>query len=94
MQAWVRHAPAIAGLLPLMREPYADLSLKAYESYVDVSWFAEHAGHELGVIDEYGRMLNQCSHYVVCTGCESQHHCLRKHEHEGACSPFERDRGT
>ncbi len=94
MRTWVQHAGAIAGLLPLMRAHWSDVSLTTYNQTIDVSWFAEHAGHELGVIDEYGRLLDQCEHRVKCAGCDHQHNCLRKRAHEGACSPSEKDRGT
>jgi hypothetical protein len=94
MLAWVRHASAIAALLPLMREPHAGLELKTYQQWVDVCWFAEHASHELAVIDEYDRLLDQCTDRVVCTGCQRQFNCFRTLQHEGACSPREADRGT
>jgi hypothetical protein len=94
MLSWVRHAGAIASLLPMMRDHWSDVSLSTYQQAIDVSWFAEHVEHELAVIDEYDRLLDQCSHRVVCTGCQRQHNCFRKRDHEGACSPRETDRGT
>jgi hypothetical protein len=57
MWCLVRHATAIALLQPLMVEdPSCLIELKAGKwNVIHPSWFAEHLGHELVAIDEYGR---------------------------------------
>ena len=94
MRVWVRHASAIGALLPLVQEHWSEVSLTSYDRHLDVRWFAEHHAHELTVIDEYGRVQDQCESRVACSGCGRQHDCYRTRNHEGPCSPREADRGT
>ncbi len=54
MRALVRHKAAIAALAPLLAE--ASVELVTPYGYVSADWFAQHAAHDLAVIDEYGRV--------------------------------------
>lgn len=49
----------------------------------DVGWFLEHEGHSLGVRDEYGRMLDECSVQFSCPTCRVHERCRRPVKHEG-----------
>ena len=55
MRALVKHASAIALLAPLFNEGVYDVELRTPYGWIDVAWFAQHAGHALVPIDEYGR---------------------------------------
>ena len=58
----IKHATIIGNLAPLMLDPVAinyELELGFYSlGRVNVTWFAEHALHELTIIDEYGSLLD------------------------------------
>lgn len=51
-------------------------------------WFAEHQGHKLAVINEYGQLYPECMKRFTCCGrCESPwHYCRRPVDHDGECS--------
>lgn len=87
MRSLIRHAPAIAALLPLLEESRHGVELKTYYGVVDVKWLAEHAGHRLQAIDEYGRLDDQCHHNWTCVACSSSHKCERGLNHEGDHGP-------
>lgn len=55
MHSLIRHAAAVAALDPLMQEStVAVLELRTSFGVVDTAWFAEHAGHRLAPVSEYG----------------------------------------
>lgn len=87
MRRLIAHAPAIAALAPLLEATGGDLSLGTSYGQVDASWFAAHAGHELRVIDEYGKLDGGCVRRVRCPSCPSEHWCRHPHGHSGACEP-------
>lgn len=53
----IDHASDIAGLRPLLVDERCcnQLELECYCGRIDVNWFAQHLGHELVAMDEYGR---------------------------------------
>jgi hypothetical protein len=57
MWCLVRHSAAIAALQSLMfDDPSWSIEFKAGQwNTIRPSWFAEHLGHELVALDEYGR---------------------------------------
>lgn len=48
-----------------------------------------HAGHELAVLDEYGRWDEHCPRCAMCPTCKHEKPCRRRRDHEGECSPVE-----
>lgn len=88
MRHFIRHRDAIAALAPLLSETHGDLTLGTHFGQVDASWFQAHAGHELRVIDEYGRIDGQCERRVPCEHCKTEHWCQRPFGHDGLCSPY------
>lgn len=48
-------------------------------------WLAAHEGHQLRVIDEYGRLWDACSKDVICA-CGARSYCSLKPGHTGACA--------
>ncbi len=53
----IKHAAAIAALVPLVDECPEMLTFRIYYGHIEPNWFAEHLGHELVVRDEYGEIL-------------------------------------
>jgi hypothetical protein len=72
MATLCKHADAIAALAPLLAE--GSVTLHTYWGDVDPRWFAQHKGHKLVPISEYGDLLTQCIEYVTCT-CGSMRRC-------------------
>jgi hypothetical protein len=92
MAALCRHAAAIAALAPLFEDPglgFWELELQTPEGRIDPRWFAEHAGHRLVPIDEYGHLLTQCPVYVDCAG-GSPRRCTLDYGHAGDHDPTDR----
>lgn len=48
-----------------------------------------HAGHELAVLDEYGRWDEHCPRCAMCPTCKHEKPCRRRRDHEGPCSTVE-----
>jgi|SRR5262245_9707713 len=87
MRHFVTHRDAIAAIAPLLAATNGDLELKTYYGHVDASWFVAHAGHELRVIDEYGKIDGNCPRRVNCAHCKTERWCTLSFGHEGACAP-------
>ena len=68
-----KHADAIAALAPLLTD-HMDIELRTYWGRINPSWFAQHKGHKLVPISEYGYLLTQCVEYVKCA-CGSMQRC-------------------
>jgi hypothetical protein len=49
------------------------------------SWFAQHQGHRLTLIDEYGRVDGQCQKYASCSHCGKRDQCALRDGHEPPC---------
>lgn len=87
MMSLVKLAPEIAALHPAMKKlaPIgysfgADLTIN--ERYrIDTAWFAEHAGHRLIAVDEYGRCYDECGEYFSYCDCEHRRKCRRTSGH-------------
>ena len=76
MRTLIRHREAIAALAPLMNEVGSEVEFRIYcQSSIDPSWFADHAGHELAVFDEYGGEFGTCREYYSCDHCKARHFC-------------------
>lgn len=93
IQTLIRHADAIAALAPMMaEEPFLNcpsLTLgfnRGSCGAIDAAWFAAHAGHHLAVIDEYGRLLDECGNAVSCGACGHVERCRLTPRHSGPCS--------
>lgn len=87
MRAFIRHAVAIAALTPLSTDTHGDLFLGTAYGRVDPSWFQHHLGHELRVIDEYGKLDGDCGQRAACPHCRIHHPCGLPHGHLGHCTP-------
>lgn len=83
MVTLISHAGAIATLAPLLRECRDEVKLDTYWGRIDADWFADHIGHKLVPISEYGDLLTQCHAYVECV-CGSTRRCARDRDHDGA----------
>jgi hypothetical protein len=81
MRALILHRDAIAALAPLVGG--SDLELRTYYGTVSVSWFAEHAGHDLAVWDEYGREFPNCGTRYDCACCGKRDYCALVAGHDG-----------
>lgn len=88
MHALVRHASAIAALVPLMNEDptWGGIELRTSYGRLDPTWFAHHQEHELCVIDEYGKIDGACGRVFNCQWCSCRHYCVLATGHPGACS--------
>jgi hypothetical protein len=86
MAALCKNAEAIAALVPLIRDGGA-LGLEVRNhGEVDTQWFAQHLGHRLVPINEYGEALGECSERVDCA-CGSPMSCKREYGHVGEHDP-------
>lgn len=83
MRALIVHRDAIAALVPLMRATSIEMSIWHRGSTISPSWFAEHAGHELAVFDEYGGEYGTCREYYSCGHCQASRHCNLPIGHDG-----------
>ena len=81
MRSLIRYASAIGHLAPLLDE--APVDVQTPYGRLHPEWFAEHAEHELVVVDEYGRLENQCRANVICSHCTNIHPCLLDRDHDG-----------
>lgn len=66
MRVLIRHRDAIASIAPLLAESRSDIEFGTHWGSIDASWFAEHKGHKLQPINEYGRLDDQCRESVPC----------------------------
>jgi hypothetical protein len=84
MLALIRHAGAIAALDALASDPEAKVELViAWRGWrVDTAFFKKHQGHHLRPIDEYGRLLGDCTERVECPSCGAVHPCKLPEGHE------------
>ena len=48
-------------------------------------WFGRHAGHNVGLRNEFGQFSEQCRKIVSCTHCEGRLLCKLKPGHTGEC---------
>jgi hypothetical protein len=85
MATIIRHADVIAALVPLMNDLGHWIEFKSYYGDIDPRWFAQHRGHRLRPISEYGHFLEQCATYVKC-GCGSSQRCKLDDGHVGECT--------
>ena len=93
MAALCEHAAAIAALQPLFKMGFdIELNIPGTYTVIDVDWFAEHAGHRLVPINEYGALLDQCVEYVRCS-CGNARRCERERGHDGEHDPTARRKG-
>ncbi len=74
MRALIQHREAIVALVPLMASTDVELRVNHY-GRINPHWFAEHAGHELAVFDEYGREFGACREQYECDFCKARHLC-------------------
>jgi hypothetical protein len=65
----IKHAGAIAALVPLLDDCPENLTFRIYYGYIEPRWFKAHLGHELVVRDEYGEILEPA-------GCQGSLSCL------------------
>lgn len=77
-----KHADVIAGLAPLLASNRDDVELRTYWGRIDADWFAQHKGHKLVPISEYGDLATQCPEYVDCK-CGTTRRCTLEREHTG-----------
>lgn len=82
MRGLIRHAKTIADMHEMMQD-VQEIAFQTPYGMIDTAWFVKHREHELVVIDEYGRFLNQCIYNVKCEGCTKTVHCMLSHGHEG-----------
>lgn len=91
MRCLIGHAGEIAGLVAMFRDPELrhEVDLMTSHGRVDVEWFAEHAGHDLRAIDEYGCLLGQChgGYRLTCPACGLMVFCQREEGHGGDHAP-------
>ena len=85
MHALIRNRDAIAALVPL-RSEVGEITLQTYYGHIDVYWFAKHAGHELAVIDEYGKIDGSCGEFFLCPSSDHRHSCRLDKGHPPPCS--------
>lgn len=58
LSAILEHRQAFKGLEALARDPRVyDSTLQLHGHYINFSWIAEHADHELAIVSEYGDVL-------------------------------------
>ncbi len=81
MAKLIKYADAIASLAPLLAT-VPDVVLHTPWGEISASWFAQHRGHDLVPISEYGNTLTQCTEYVGCT-CGTQRRCSLECGHDG-----------
>lgn len=86
MHHLIRHAAAIAALVPLIHESPESIDFRVFYGHIDPSWFARHLGHDLCVRDEYGKIDGTCGKRFDCPGCNTPHYCCRPMGHPDACS--------
>lgn len=48
-------------------------------------FLAQHVGHTVIVVDEYGRILGTCAKDITCA-CGARHHCRLDPGHQGECA--------
>jgi len=90
MAVLCKHAAAIAALVPLLGETrLLTVELMTMYGRIEAHWFAQHAGHRLVPINEYGDFIGQCAEYVDCA-CGSRRRCTLHHGHEGEHKPERR----
>ena len=82
MRALIVHRDAIAALVPLKRDA-SEVELRVYYGPIDPFWFAEHAGHDLAVFDEYGGEDGTCREGYPCACCQSRFYCDLPIGHDG-----------
>lgn len=90
--AITRHADAIAALVPLFEEQStwgtASLTVNSSDGALDPRWFAEHRGHKLVPINEYGQRADRCPENVRCPTCfQAVTRCTLAPGHGGPHSP-------
>jgi hypothetical protein len=86
MWTLIKHADAIAGLAPLFCEWGSGVGLEfCLSSYgaIDPAWFAQHRGHKLEPISEYGYLDSECRGWVTCSECSHHRNCTLERDHEG-----------
>lgn len=66
MQSLIDNRSAIASLVPLVATNNVDLTTSW--GLVNPQWFEKHAGHELAVRDEYGRIHERACERCPATG--------------------------
>jgi hypothetical protein len=76
-----KHADAIATIAPLLAADGC-IEFRTMWGRIDPAWFAQHKGHKLVPISEYGDLLTQCAEYVTCS-CGSTRRCALDAGHEG-----------
>lgn len=81
MELLCKHADAIATLAPLVASDGC-VELRTLWGRIDPAWFAEHRGHKLVPISEYGDLLTDCTEYVQCK-CGSRQRCTLERGHDG-----------
>lgn len=83
----IRHARALAAMAPLMEAAQGWLRLGSDYERIRCDWFAEHADHELVVMDEYDQVDDRCGKTYECDRClRGYQHCNLQKGHEGRCS--------
>src|SRR5437762_1565511 len=91
MQVIVRHADAIAALCGLEQDLERPIEFLQYRGRtIQPVFFKKHQGHQLRPIDEYGRMLGDCTEWADCSACGGSHPC-RLPENHAAEQPHRSD---
>lgn len=64
-----------------------DLEVNVYCRPIDLSWFLEHRGHELAVVDEYGHRMGWCCKWLPrgVAGENGKGWCSLLFNHDGPC---------
>lgn len=89
----VRAAAIIAIDTELFRNTNARVQITLGDSETQLYGLADfmraHAGHELAVMDEYGRWNEHCYKRAACPTCKRGQPCRRLRDHDGPCSTVE-----
>jgi hypothetical protein len=80
---FVRNADVIAMLYEAKKVAGVDLELSHWRGHVDWEWFLKHRGHQLRVVDEYGRYDDTCDERFDCESCGYMTSCKLTKGHDG-----------
>ena len=97
MHALATNGPALKRLAKVWAETLAALHVGGGRAWLEPSirfrdtwgwafnaaWWTEHGDHKLAVIDEYGRIDDECAAFFPCGACGHIKACKRPRGHEG-----------
>lgn len=100
--AVVRQAEALADFAPTLRlidreggilTP--ELAFVGHDHVkIDLDWFEDHAGHDIVVMDGYGKCTDECWKTIACPNCKKEDRCRLPTDHAGDCSKDRDNRRT